>query len=151
MANLPDGVFYHDDRFIIDIEKQAQIDEAMRSARKKSRRFDPMEAIYPRDHAAFMFEAEQVMLPLGYRLGISFEEEAAKPGFFRRSPKYDLVCHIVLSIDGMAGCLAPPSALTKVMRVCRKVDDPPQRVWVQDFEISGGRMGYAVHAVWAAA
>jgi hypothetical protein len=150
MANLPDGVFYYSDKFIIDIEKQAQINEAMLNARSKRRPFDPMEAVYPRDHAAFMFEAEQVMLPLGYRLGISFEEQHAKPRLFQRSPRHDLVCHIVLSIDDKIGRLAPPPALAKVMRACRHIDDSPERVWVQDFELRGGFMGYAVHAVWHA-
>ena len=150
MAKLPDGVLYHRDDFIIDQKKQAEIDEAVATARKNWRRLDDLDMAYPADQPAFLNFSEQVRLPFDYRLAISFEDQPGQPGWFQRSPKYVRVCHISLSIDGKPGYLAPPAVLAKVMRACRHVDDPPDRVWVTDFVSRGGLMGYAVRAVWLA-
>jgi hypothetical protein len=148
MAPLPDGVSYYRDDFIIDSQKQAEIDEAVALARRKWRRFDELDAAYPPDHAALLHLSEQVNLPLGYRLAISVQEWPVKLKWYQRSPVYDRRFHLVLSIDSKSGTVPPPAAFAKVLRACRHNDDPPDKVWVQDYESYGGAMAYEVHALW---
>ena len=148
MARLPDGVTYYRDDFTINSQTQVEIDEAVAVARRKWRRFDELDAAYPPDHAALLHFSEQVTLPLGYRLAISVQEWPANLKWYQRSPRFDRRFHLVLSIDDKFGTVPPPPAFAKVLRACRHNDDPPDKVWVQDYECYGGRMGYAVHALW---
>lgn len=148
MARLPDGVSYYREDFIIDSRKQVEIDEAMALARRNWRRFDELDATYPPDHTALLDFSEQVTLPFGYRLAISVQEWPAKRKWYQRSPSYDRRYHLVLSIDDKPGTVPPPPAFAKVLRACRHNDDPPDKVWVQDYECYGGAMGYEVHALW---
>lgn len=139
MARLPDGVSYYRDDFIINSRKQTEIDEAVALARRNWRRFDELDAASPSDHAALLHFSEQVTLPLGYRLAISVQEWPAQLKWYQRSPRYDRRYHLVLSIDDNPGTVPPPAAFAKVLRACRHNDDPPDKVWVQDYECYGGK------------
>jgi hypothetical protein len=82
-------------------------------------------------------KSEQVMLPIGYRLAISYEQQPA-----------GLCLHISLSVD-KPKLLPNPHAVKMVLQACGiDLDNPPTgREWVEEFTIDGEPGGVATNVI----
>lgn len=80
-------------------------------------------------------KSEQVLLPINYRLAISYEEQSV-----------GLCLHLSMSID-TPNRLPHPAAMATVAQACGidiKVV-PPARVWIEEFLIDGQPGGKAIN------
>jgi hypothetical protein len=132
---------------VIGTVEQAAIAAALQRARKRPIPFDVLSASAidqttdvvtleeRRKHGGDFHrpKSEQVMLPVGYRLAISYEEQPA-----------GLCLHLSLSID-KPNKLPDPRALEMVVRACGidLKNPPPHRNWVEEFSLDGKLGGVA--------
>jgi hypothetical protein len=79
--------------------------------------------------------SEQVLLPIGYRLAISYEDQPA-----------GLCLHLSMSVDNKPGALPHPSKFASVLRACG-IDQEPGRTWIEEFSIDGRPGGLAINAL----
>jgi hypothetical protein len=79
-------------------------------------------------------ESEMVYLPMGWRLGISYEQQ---PG--------GLCIHLSMSSPTAAYTVPRPEAVQMVFQTCG-LKWPPDKVWIEDF-IAGGEVGKAINVI----
>jgi hypothetical protein len=84
--------------------------------------------------------AEQVLLPLNYRLCVSFEEQPA-----------GMCMHVSMSVNE-PGRLPPPAASAALMQICMHAvenmpEQPDGRTWIEEFLIDGKPGGLAFNAL----
>jgi hypothetical protein len=131
---------------IIGVKEQAAIKAALARARKRPIPFD-VRAVMTIDQTTDVVtleerrksggdfvrpKSEQVMLPIGHRLAISYEEQPA-----------GLCLHLSMSID-KPNRVPRPEALDMVMQACG-LDRQPDRTWVEEFTIDGEPGGIAIN------
>jgi hypothetical protein len=134
---------------IIGVNEQDAIKAALARARKKVIPFDVLAATaIDQSTGVVTLEerrkgprgdfhrpiSEQVLLPIGYRLAISYEEQPA-----------GLCLHLSMSVDNKPGAAPHPTKFAAVLRACGIKE--PGRTWIEEFTIDGKPGGLAVNAV----
>jgi hypothetical protein len=79
-------------------------------------------------------EPEQVMLPFGHRLAVTFEEQPS-----------GLCAHLSLS-SGVPGRLPDPLAMAMVIKVAG-LEHAPRRCWIEEFLIDDEPSGRAINVI----
>jgi hypothetical protein len=133
---------------IIGQIERDMIERAMARARKKPIPFDVLSAsaidqttdvvtLAERRKDFHRPKSEQIMLPVGFRLAISYEEQPA-----------GLCLHLSLSVD-RPNLLPDPHKVMAVVQACGiDPDNPPHgRTWVEEFLIDGRPGGVAANVL----
>ena len=139
--------------FIIGPPEQAAIADALARARERYIPLDTMLRIGEQtrqDGAVLRIEdrtpeaatyaetarATNVVLPMGYRLAITAEEQP------------DGMCaHLSLSHDTVPGSVPRPQALQMCAEACG-LEGPPVHAWLEEYLIDGQPGGIAINGIW---